>query len=57
VRCLYVDLDGTLLGPGGSLLRGENSGFALDAVRALQACDRAGVERRDLFRSAAGERL
>lgn len=44
MRCLYVDLDGTLLGPGGSLLRGENSGFALDAVRALQACDRAGVE-------------
>lgn len=44
VRCLYVDLDGTLLGPGGSLLRGAEGEFALDAVRALQACDRADVE-------------
>jgi hypothetical protein len=44
VRCLYVDLDGTLLGPGGSLLRGQEGGFALDAVRALQACHRADVE-------------
>lgn len=44
VRCLYVDLDGTLLGPGGSLLRGHDGGFALDAVRALQACARADVE-------------
>jgi hydroxymethylpyrimidine pyrophosphatase-like HAD family hydrolase len=44
MRCLYVDLDGTLLGPGGSLLRGPDGEFALDGVRALQACDRAGVE-------------
>jgi hydroxymethylpyrimidine pyrophosphatase-like HAD family hydrolase len=44
MRCLYVDLDGTLLGPGGSLLRGSHGRFALDAVRALQACDRAGAE-------------
>ena len=44
MRCLYVDLDGTLLGPGGSLLRDGDGGFALDAVRALQACARAGVE-------------
>ena len=44
MRCLYVDLDGTLLGPGGSLLRGADGRFALDGVRALQACDRAGVE-------------
>src|SRR5438270_1454805 len=43
MRCLYVDLDGTLLGPGASLVRGPD-GFSLDAVRALQACDRAGVE-------------
>ena len=43
MRCLYVDLDGTLLGPGASLLRGAR-GFSLDSVRALQACDRAGVE-------------
>lgn len=44
MRCLYVDLDGTLLGPGGSLLRGADGRFALDGVRALQACDRGGVE-------------
>src|SRR3984885_9742621 len=44
MRCLYVDLDGTLLGPGGSLLRGADGGFALEGVRALQACWRAGVE-------------
>ncbi len=44
LRCLYVDLDGTLLGPGGSLLRGADGSFALDGVRALQACERAGVE-------------
>ncbi|MGA8337211.1 MAG: hypothetical protein WB761_20920 [Solirubrobacteraceae bacterium] len=44
MRCLYVDLDGTLLGPGGSLLRGADGGFALDGVRALQACWRADVE-------------
>jgi len=44
VRCLYVDLDSTLLGPGGALLRGADGTFSLEGVRALQACDRAGVE-------------
>jgi hydroxymethylpyrimidine pyrophosphatase-like HAD family hydrolase len=44
MRCVYVDLDGTLLGPGGSLLRDAEGGFSLDAVRALQACHRADVE-------------
>lgn len=44
MRCVYVDLDGTLVGPGGSLLAGSDGGFALDGVRALQACARAGVE-------------
>ncbi|MBV9606078.1 MAG: hypothetical protein JO027_13265, partial [Solirubrobacterales bacterium] len=44
MRCLYADLDGTLLGPGGSLLRGADGRFALDGVRALQACSRAAVE-------------
>jgi hydroxymethylpyrimidine pyrophosphatase-like HAD family hydrolase len=44
VRCVYLDLDGTLLGPGGSLLRGADGRFALDGVRALEACWRAGVE-------------
>jgi hydroxymethylpyrimidine pyrophosphatase-like HAD family hydrolase len=44
MRCVYLDLDGTLLGPGGSLLRGADGEFSLDGVRALQACARAGVE-------------
>ncbi len=44
MRCLYVDLDSTLLGPGGALLRGADRRFSLEGVRALQACDRAGAE-------------
>lgn len=44
MRCVYLDLDGTLLGPGGSLLRNADGQFALDGVRALQACSRAGAE-------------
>ena len=44
LRCVYLDLDGTLVGPGGSLLRAADGGFALEGVRALQACARAGVE-------------
>ncbi len=44
MRCLYVDLDSTLLGPGGALLRGADGTFSLEGVRALQACDRAGAE-------------
>ena len=44
MRALYVDLDGTLLGPGASMFRDAHGGFSLDSVRALQACDRAGVE-------------
>ena len=41
---MYLDLDGTLLGPGASLLRGAEGRFALEGVRALQACARAGAE-------------
>ncbi|MGO9792286.1 MAG: hypothetical protein ACLP8S_23090 [Solirubrobacteraceae bacterium] len=44
LRCMYVDLDGTLLGPGGSLLHAGDGSFALDGIRALQACARADVE-------------
>jgi hydroxymethylpyrimidine pyrophosphatase-like HAD family hydrolase len=44
VRCLYVDLDGTLLGPDASLLTGADGGFSALSVRALEACSRAGVE-------------
>jgi hydroxymethylpyrimidine pyrophosphatase-like HAD family hydrolase len=44
MRALYVDLDGTLLGPDGALLRGGDKAFSLLGVRALEACHRAGVE-------------
>jgi hydroxymethylpyrimidine pyrophosphatase-like HAD family hydrolase len=44
VRCLYVDLDGTLLGRGASLLHDGEGNVSLQAVRAIQACLRADVE-------------
>ena len=44
LRALYVDLDGTLVGPGGSLFRGAEGGFSMEGARALQACARADVE-------------
>jgi hydroxymethylpyrimidine pyrophosphatase-like HAD family hydrolase len=44
MRCLYVDLDGTLLGPGASLLRGGDGRFSSLSVRALEACSRADAE-------------
>lgn len=44
VRCMYVDLDGTLLGRGASLLHDGEGAVTLDGVRAIQACLRADVE-------------
>jgi phosphoglycolate phosphatase len=44
MRCLYVDLDGTLLGRGASLLHDGEGAVTLDGVRAVQACLRADVE-------------
>ena len=44
LRCVYTDLDGTLLGKGGSLFRDAEGGFSLAQARALEACHRAGVE-------------
>jgi hydroxymethylpyrimidine pyrophosphatase-like HAD family hydrolase len=43
-RCLYLDLDGTLLGRGASLLHDGEGVVAIDGVRAVQVCLRAGVE-------------
>lgn len=43
-RCLYLDLDGTLLGHGASLLHDGDGKVSIDGVRAVQACLRAGVE-------------
>ena len=44
MRCVYVDLDGTLLGPDASLVTGGDGRFSLLAMRALEACARADVE-------------
>ena len=43
-RCLYLDLDGTLLGRGASLLHDGSGNVSIDGVRAVQACLRVGVE-------------
>src|SRR3954467_12094813 len=44
LRCVYTDLDGTLLGKGASLFRDAEGNFTLLPARALEACFRAGVE-------------
>ena len=44
VRCVYTDLDGTLLGRGASLFRDGEGHFTLLPARALEACHRADVE-------------
>jgi len=44
MRCLYLDLDGTLLGRAGSLVHDGEGAVAIDGVRAVQACLRAGLE-------------
>lgn len=44
MRALYVDLDGTLLGPGGSLMMDGDGATTLLGVRAVEACVRAGAE-------------
>ena len=44
IRCVYTDLDGTLLGKGASLFRTADGNFTLLAARALEACHRAGAE-------------
>lgn len=44
IRCVYTDLDGTLLGPGGALLRGADGAFSSLAIRGLEACARAEAE-------------
>lgn len=44
MRCLYLDMDGTLLGPGGGLLSAAGGGTSLLGVRAIEACSRADVD-------------
>ena len=43
-RACYVDLDGTLLGRGASLLHDGAGRISIEGVRAVQACLRADVE-------------
>lgn len=57
---MYVDLDGTLVGRGGSLLHDAEGNVSLMGARALEAAHRAGVEvvpisgrRRDTVREPA----
>jgi hydroxymethylpyrimidine pyrophosphatase-like HAD family hydrolase len=44
LRCVYTDLDGTLLGRFGSLFRNAEGHFSMLQARALEACFRADVE-------------
>jgi hydroxymethylpyrimidine pyrophosphatase-like HAD family hydrolase len=44
VRCLYLDLDGTLLGRGASLLHDGEGRVSGQGMRAIEACLRAEVE-------------
>jgi hypothetical protein len=44
MRCLYLDLDGTLLGARASMLHDGEGRVSIDGIRAVQACLRADVE-------------
>ena len=44
LRCVYTDLDGTLLGQGGALFLDAEGTFSMSQARALEACARAGTE-------------
>src|SRR3954471_22723803 len=44
LRCVYVDLDETLLGAGASFLLDGDGDFSLLGARAFEACARADVE-------------
>ena len=44
LRCVYTDLDGTLLGRFGSLFADAEGGWSFAGARGLEACHRADVE-------------
>jgi hydroxymethylpyrimidine pyrophosphatase-like HAD family hydrolase len=44
LRCVYSDVDDTLLGPDASLFRNADGAFTMLPARALEACHRAGCE-------------
>ena len=56
LRCVYCDLDGTLLGRGASFLHDADGSFSLLGARALEACARAGRRVRHLLRAAGARR-
>ncbi|MEA2469323.1 MAG: hypothetical protein QOE38_321, partial [Thermoleophilaceae bacterium] len=44
IRCVYTDLDGTLHGRGGALVKDAGGEFTLLPVRGIEATARAGAE-------------
>jgi hydroxymethylpyrimidine pyrophosphatase-like HAD family hydrolase len=44
LRCVYCDLDGTLVGRGGSLFHDGTGAFTMAGARTVEACARADVE-------------
>ncbi|WP_354699393.1 hypothetical protein DSM112329_05108 [Paraconexibacter sp. AEG42_29] len=44
LSCVYTDLDGTLIGPGGNLFLNGDGRPSLDGARAVEACARSGAE-------------
>src|SRR5690348_5022311 len=44
LRCVYCDIDGTLVGRGGSLFHDGEGAFTMAGARTVEACARAGVE-------------
>ena len=44
LRCVYVDLERTLRGAGGSFLHDADGAFTLLGARAVEACERADAE-------------
>ena len=44
MRCVYLDLDGTLLGRNASLLHDGDGAVSLLGMRAIEACLRADLE-------------
>jgi len=44
LRCVYTDLDGTLLGRGGSLFADSEGGFSMMQAKGIEACHRADAE-------------
>jgi len=44
MHCVYLDLDGTLLGAGASIVHDGDGAVSIAAIRAIEACHRAEVQ-------------